>query len=162
MKRFDVDKWGAFASGLCAVHCLLVGVAFGLLPVIGLGFIATHEAEFAFFSAAILFGIWAIASGRRKHGSWLPAKVFATGLVLVAVSHFVIGHPDLHGHGLHSAVGLQLPESFGAVGTVMAVCGGLTLVAFHFVNHRLANKATCACPVCHIEDGVQSPVQSRR
>ncbi|MBS1714861.1 MAG: MerC domain-containing protein [Armatimonadetes bacterium] len=162
MKRFDVDKWGAFASGLCAVHCLLVGVAFGLLPVLGLEFMASHEAEIGFFSAAILFGFWAIASGRRKHGSWLPAKVFAAGLALVAVSHFVIGHPDGHGHGLHSAVGLQLPESFGAVGTAMAVAGGLTLVAFHFVNHRLANKATCGCPVCHIEDGVRPVVHERR
>ena len=40
-ERINLDKLGACASAICAVHCLLTGIALGLLSVAGLGFMGS-------------------------------------------------------------------------------------------------------------------------
>jgi len=54
--RLNLDRIGAIASTICAVHCLLTGVAFGLLSVFGLGFIGSPEAEAGFIAFAVGVG----------------------------------------------------------------------------------------------------------
>lgn len=123
-----MDKVGAIASAACAVHCLVTGVAFGVLSVTGLSFLGSAGAEIAFFAVAILVGSYAIYSGHRKHGSWIPAAMFISALGILFVSH---GIPSVH-------------ETLW--GTITAVMGGLTLVAFHLVNSRLPRR--CECEHC--------------
>lgn len=134
--RFCWDRLGAWASGLCAVHCLLTGVALGLLSVVGLGFMANPWVEIGFIGIAVVVGITAIVHGHRHHGSIVPAAIFVVGILLIAASHFVFGH------GHESALHKPHPSSLWATAT--AVGGGTCLVLFHVVNQWLRHKS-CGC-----------------
>lgn len=134
--QVNPDKLGAIASAICAVHCLLTGVALGLLSFIGLGFIGSPPAEIAFISIALIVGAWAIFHGVRKHHSWLPAAIFVLGLIFIALSHFglpFLNRPNVEPH--HTPMG-----------TAFSVLGGLCLVLFHVVNLRL--QRGCSCNSC--------------
>lgn len=131
-----VDRFGAFASFACAVHCLLTGVAIGFLSVAGLGFLAGPEADVAFLIVALGVGGFAVWQGYRRHRSLLPMSLYVGGLFLVVMAHFVVGHGTA-GHGNRM------------VTSVLAASGGLMLVVFHLVNMRLGHR----CGVCHPRDG---------
>lgn len=132
-RKIDVDKLGAIAGTVCAVHCLLTGVALGLLSVAGLGFIGSAASEIGFITVAVVLGLWAIRHGIKKHHSWLPASIFVAALGCIAISHFVFPHAHEGG------------ETGSTASTVFAVLGGLCLVAFHVVNLRLAHRCGCDC-----------------
>jgi hypothetical protein len=135
--QVNLDKVGAYASAICAVHCLLTGVALGLLSIIGLGFIGSVPAEIGFISVAVLVGSWAIVHGIRKHHSLIPALIFVMGLTFIALSHFAFPH--------HHSV--NEPPTLGhTFSTIFAVLGGLSLVSFHLVNLRL--QKGCECGHC--------------
>ncbi len=153
-----IDKFGAFASALCAVHCAAVGLAMAVLPVLGLTFLADPRTEAVFIGTAVVLGVWAIVAGYRRHRNRWPAVLFLAGLVLVAASH--LGHG--HAHGVASAAHVHGPgcvhrEPWAAA---LAVLGGLTLVAFHVVNHRLGHHA-CACIVCTASEPDATPAPRR-
>ncbi len=154
MKSLDWDRWGAVASFVCAIHCGLVGFALSILPIIGMSFLANPGVDIAFFSFAVLFGVLAVNRGYRKHGSKTPIAVFFIGITLILVSHFVIGHREIGEDHLHSLLGLKFPRTFELLGTIMAVMGGLSLVIFHFLNHRLMKQVDCHCVVCRVDDKV--------
>lgn len=140
--QVNLDKVGAYASAICAVHCLLTGVALGLLSIIGLGFIGSLPAEIGFISVAVLIGSWAIVHGMRKHHSIIPAMIFVFGIACIAVSHFALPHHHVANE----------PSSAAHVAsTVFAVLGGLSLVSFHLVNLRL--QKGCACGHCPHKQG---------
>jgi hypothetical protein len=135
--RFNVDKIGAYASAICAVHCLLTGVALGLLSVAGLGFMGSVWADATFLGVAVAVAVVAIVHGVRKHHSYRPALIFTAGLVSVVLGHFVFRHP----HGTPSGF-----DSDQALSTFFSVLGGVCFVAFHVVNLRLQHK--CGCTHC--------------
>jgi hypothetical protein len=117
--RVDLDKVGATASTVCAVHCFITGAAFGLLPLIGLGFFRSIWFDLTFIGIAITVGFFAVRQGIRRHGRLTPGLVFVAGLLSIVLGHFVFGHESL-------------------LGTVLSVAGGLGLVSFHFLNRRMA------------------------
>jgi MerC mercury resistance protein len=126
--RIDMDRVGAFASAACAVHCVLTGLALGLMSVAGFGFIASPIVEAGFFLTAILVGTWALVHGVRKHHSYRPALVFILGMGSLLVSHFILDHDTL-------------------AGSLTSAFGGLCLVSFHILNQRLGHSCkTCTCP----------------
>ncbi|MBI5708295.1 MAG: MerC domain-containing protein [Armatimonadetes bacterium] len=135
MAKSTMTAWeriGVCAGTLCAVHCVLTGLALGLLSVAGLGFLKSPLVEFAFIGTAALTGLWAIQHGVRRHHSWVPAIVFVSGLALIVGSHFVF----------ESGFGTT---AFGSgVGVAMAITGGLAVGAFHFVNRRMQHRG-CSC-----------------
>ncbi len=130
--RWNLDRVGAYASAICAVHCVLTGVAIGLLSVLGLDFIGSPIAEGAFYATAMTVGTWAFIHGLKKHRSMWPGTVFFVGMICLLVSHLVFGH----GTPGHETVG----------GTVFSVLGGLSLVCFHVLNQRMAHR--CVCSQC--------------
>ena len=112
----SVDRLGVFMSGVCAVHCALTALLPGLLTALGLGALLSHEAEWAFTVAAIVFAVSALVYGLRAHRSkWVPA-VLAVGVVGLLASRFI------EEAGAHSA------------GTVVGVAAGLALVVGHVSN----------------------------
>lgn len=135
-QSLNLDRLGAFASAVCAVHCLITGVALGLLSVVGLGFLGSPQAEAGFFFTTLTIGTVALIHGRRRHHSMIPAIIFVTGLACLLISHFVFGH---EGHG----------NRLGP--TILNVMGGLSLVLFHCTNQRMQHG--CACSTCtHVEN----------
>ena len=126
-RRIDLDRVGAMASAICAVHCLLTGAAFGLLSVMGLGFIGSPPAELAFLVVTLSVGTLAVVHGHRKHHSVVPSLFFVGGLASWLTGHLAFRH-----------------GTYG--GTAFAVMGGLGLVTFHVLNQRLARR--CACGHC--------------
>ncbi len=125
-----LDRVGVCASALCAVHCILTGLAMGFLAVAGLEFISEPIVEFAFVGTAFLVGGFAVFHGKRQHHSWLPASVFVAGLGSIVLSHFL-------GHGGHDG-------TRNLAGTILAVLGGLLIASFHIVNLKLQHKG-CGC-----------------
>ena len=97
-----------------------------------------------FIVFAVSVGAFAVWSGYRKHNSLLPAILFLTGLSMVVVSHFILGHS-------HLGAPAQARDWVDMGSDALAVVGGLTLVAFHFVNARKIKHAGCQCPTCRTE-----------
>ncbi len=122
------DKVGGAASFLCAVHCVLTGVALGALSAFGLEFLASKGTEIAFLSVALIAGAFAIASGIRHHHDRRIALLFLAGLALIVARHFLFPHQ--HGHGNDHGHAHAAPLA----ATLMSVAGGLLLVGFHVVN----------------------------
>lgn len=139
VKRWDWDRIGAWASGACAVHCLLTSVAFGVLAVVGLDWLGSKTSELIFLATAVSVGALAVTLGYRRHRSWIPGLILGSGLLMVVIGHFVLGHSHAHG----GATGTHHHDGGSHfLTTLFSVGGGLTLVAFHLVNARLSR---CGC-----------------
>jgi drug/metabolite transporter (DMT)-like permease len=126
-RRIDLDRMGAFASGACAIHCLLSGLALGVLSVVGLGFLASGTSEIIFITVTLTVGSSAVYFGFRKHRSWAPAALYAVGLSALVSSHLVLRHDSL-------------------LGTVVSVLAGLCFVSFHLVNQSCCRKLAVRRP----------------
>jgi hypothetical protein len=136
-RQIDYDKVGTYASAICAVHCLITGIALGLLSVVGIGFIGSVQADVTFLGIAVLVATIAIVHGIRKHHSYKPALIFVTGMVSIVLGHFVFRHV----HTGNPAMDLDRVLS-----TIFSVLGGLCFVAFHVVNQRM--QKSCGCDHC--------------
>lgn len=140
IKRIDLDKVGMCASAICAVHCLLTGLAFGLLSISGLAFIDNEAWDITFIVAAAVLGAFAVVHGQRKHHSLFPGLVFLVGMTSVVIGNFFMKH--VHRDGV--------PESFFTHWghTFFMVVGGLSLVSFHMLNVWLQRHGGCGCEGC--------------
>ncbi|CAN5347131.1 MerC domain-containing protein [soil metagenome] len=128
VREANWDKFGTWASALCAVHCVLTGFALGLLSLVGLSFIGSPLTEALFIISAVGLGSLAVYHGNQKHHSIVPAVIFCTGMLFILSAHFVFHH-----------------ESAG--GAICSVLGGLTLISFHWVNLKL--QRGCSCGSCN-------------
>lgn len=140
LKRIDFDKVGVCASAVCAVHCLLTGLAFGLLSVSGLAFMENEVFDVVFIGLAGILGAVAVVHGRRKHHSYYPAAVFVFGMVAIVVGNFFVHH--VHREGVPEG----LWDHYGH--TICMVLGGLSLVGFHTLNVWLQRHGGCGCNGC--------------
>jgi hypothetical protein len=116
-----IDRFGVFASVVCAIHCLLLAVAPTVFAVIGLEILADHETEWFFIALAIGAALLATFIGFRKHGSRKVVTFFMIGIALLIVSRLT---EMMHLHG---------------VGVVISIAGGACLVTAHFLNIRKSN-----------------------
>lgn len=118
------DRVGAFLGIACAIHCLAVPLLLGVLPTLGLGFLAEHGFDLIIIISALAFAAMAAYSGFKVHRDRRILWGFALAAALM-----------LGGHELEHMDTLW--------GRVPAILGGLTLAAVHFFNLRLARR--CAC-----------------
>lgn len=121
-----LDKAGATASFLCAVHCAVMPFVLTLLPLLGLGFLSSEPVEWALLAASATLGTSSLCLGFREHGK---RRVFA--VLGLALSLLVAGR-IVHEHHL------------GWWGPVLMVLGGFTMMSAHLINHRLCRS----CRVC--------------
>ena len=122
-----LDAAGATASFLCAIHCALMPLVVGLLPLVGLSFLANEATEWALIGSSAVLGTTSLCWGYREHRSRRAMALLAAGLALLALGRFA------HQRG------------FDQYGVGMLVVGGLTIAAAHLVNRRLCQS----CRVCH-------------
>lgn len=117
-----VDRVGATASLLCAVHCALLPFVLALLPLIGLEFLAGHTFERIFVAcAAALAGASLIVAYRRhRRPQALFLMVPGIALLLFGIAINLDVHVLLH--------------------TASVVTGGLLLAGAHVTNLVLAHR----------------------
>jgi hypothetical protein len=124
-----VDRVGATASLLCAVHCMLLPFVLALLPLIGLEFLAGHTFERIFVACAAVLAGASIFTAYRRHRH--PQALF---LVVPGIALLVFGVAiDINAHVV--------------IHTASVVTGGLLVASAHVTNLVLAHRhhhATCA------------------
>lgn len=117
------DRLGALASFLCAIHCALLPFVLAVLPLLGLGFLASHGFERGFVLFACVLALASLVGAYRRHRRPLPLRLALTGLVLLLM-------------------GVTFAENYSIVlHSVMVTCGGLLVASAHFVNLRM-DRAT--------------------
>ena len=99
-----VDRFGAVASSLCALHCALCAFLPVIFAVLGLGFLLTHEAEWLLNIVAILFGSWALGLAWRTHRSSGVLGLLLVGILGLLLSRGLemAAHSDHHGETAHT------------------------------------------------------------
>jgi ABC-type Fe3+-siderophore transport system permease subunit len=122
-----LDRLGAAASLTCAVHCAAMPSLIGLLPLVGLTFLADEQTEMVLAGLSIGIGILnLIPSYARKHRQWRPLLIFISGASLII------------------AVKL-LTEKGSRLETPTMMLGALLIACAHVVNRRLCR----GCTTCH-------------
>ena len=95
-----VDRFGAVASSLCAVHCAVSALLPAAFAVLGLGFLLGHGAEWVLTLIAVAFATAALALGWWRHRSLQVAGFLALGIVGLVASRGIemsSGHHEHHG-----------------------------------------------------------------
>ena len=149
------DRWGAFASSACAVHCLLSPLLFLSLPSIAN--VWAHPASHALLLLAVVpLALTVLWRGYRKHGEhWvIGAALLGLGFVLVgAALPYLSGAEAGHAAG---AVGHECAHCCPTVvtddagqsrlsfppGSVASIVGSVFLVGAHLGNRRSCRR----CP----------------
>jgi len=127
-----LDGLGVSASFLCAVHCAILPIAAGLLPVMGLQAFAHPAIEKTIFvSALIIASLSLFPSYIRVHRKASALMIFCAGFTML-----FIGHEAGHEWGL---TWVEAP---------LAVAGGLGVALAHYVNYKECHS----CPTCHDHD----------
>ena len=78
------DGVGITASALCAVHCAVLPLAVGFLPLLGLDFLRRPVFEYGMIGLAFAIGAGALWHGfARHHGRVWPGVLFGAGMMLL-------------------------------------------------------------------------------
>ncbi len=126
-----IDRFGAFGSLACAVHCALLPVVIAALPSLGLAVWLGDGFERGFVLFATLLGIFSLAWGYRRHRAFRALWLLLPGLAVLWAALVV---PSLHASVVPHAVAMTL--------------GGTLVGLGHLVNLRLnhghVHDASCA------------------
>ena len=117
------DTTGACLSVACAIHCLAMPLLIAVLPLIGLGFLASERAELVLITGAIGLAIGSLALGVRHHRSWRALLILIVALVFIATARTAVE---------------------GTFEVVFYSIGAILLASAHLVNRHLCKT----CPVC--------------
>ncbi|MHA6203101.1 MerC domain-containing protein [Dyella soli] len=118
-----LDRVGAMASFLCAIHCAALPFVLALLPLLGLGFLAGQGFERGFVMFACALALASLLSSYRHHHRQLPLLLALPGLALLITGVTFAEHYSI---ALHS---------------VLVTCGGLLVATAHFINLRTHRAA---------------------
>jgi hypothetical protein len=129
------DKIGSVLSSLCAVHCLCLPMLIGLLPMLGLTFLAGHTFERTACVTMILLAAACIWAGCRVHRQWGLFILLIAGAALVLHTQFA-GTPE------EKEARTDWNEA------AVMVVGGSLIAASHLLNLRL--RARCHCAQCEV------------
>ncbi|MDQ3011039.1 MAG: MerC domain-containing protein [Acidobacteriota bacterium] len=117
-----LDRVGVAASLLCAVHCALMPLLLGFLPLFGLKFLADETTEWMFFASAFIIGALSLLpSYARRHSRIGPLLFFTIGVGIILVARLTFGESRF-----------EMPA---------AVAGASLIATAHLINHRLCR--TC-------------------
>lgn len=101
-----IDSLGSVSATLCAVHCALLPLAIALLPVLGLGVLASAGFEQGFVLFATLLGVSSLSQGYRRHRVATALAWLVPGLLAVwAGVYMPLLHESPAGHVIAMATG---------------------------------------------------------
>jgi len=76
-----IDRFGATASSLCAVHCAVCALLPAAFAALGLGVLLSHKAEFGLALVAIVLGLFAMRLAWKTHRSPQVTALLALGIL---------------------------------------------------------------------------------
>jgi hypothetical protein len=85
------SRGSSWAGIACLVHCMTLPFLIGVLPAIGLSFLANGWFEFAVLGTAVAFSLTSLCWGVTKHGK---QRLF--GVLAAAVLFFILAHTTSH------------------------------------------------------------------
>ena len=130
LKNTSLDRFGSIASTVCAIHCALSPILFGLLPLIGGANVNERWLEPFFILAAIGLAVVALARGYTVHHRRSVVPLFVLGFASIVAGRWIVAEAS------------PLWESG------LVVAGSLILVLAHWRNH----SACMTCLVCNSMD----------
>jgi hypothetical protein len=152
-----VDRFGAFASAACAVHCSVSALLPAAFAALGLGFLVGHETEWVLTLVAVSFGVVAFAVGWRRHRKILVFAMLAIGVSGLLAARVIEGEGHHHGHEPHAAQGEHGEHVVGAgsghhdegdhdshgqgFGEGLGIAAGLILMMGHITNLQEVQRA---------------------
>ncbi|MCY7295382.1 MerC domain-containing protein [Alteromonas sp. a30] len=120
IKTRILDKFGIWASSLCAAHCLLLPVLLPLIPLMSASFVAQDWFERSILIISLIAGFWAVFSGfYRYHKQVYP-------IVSIALGGMIYWNKDVFG---------ETYEPF-----TIAV-GAMLIIFAHVANLKLCQRA---------------------
>lgn len=125
-----LDSIGAAVSFTCAIHCSVLPLLIGVLPLLGLSFLLDHEIESIFLVAAVVLGGSSFGVGFRAHRRMYVFLFLVGALTLIFMGRQLVDER------------LELP---------LVVGGSLVLAAGHFVNRRLCRLCSDCDPNLSID-----------
>jgi MerC mercury resistance protein len=129
--RSWVDSLGASVSIACAIQCTLFPLLIGVLPLVGLGFLAGDGVEKVFLVTSIILAVGSLSWGFRRHKNLYVFLFLIGGLLLI----------------LTGGVWVEENSEISFV-----VSGTLVLAAGHLLNRRLCQL----CVVCESSEKNQA------
>jgi hypothetical protein len=122
VRRWDV--LGVVVSAACVVHCVAMPLVLGLLPALGLEFLAKDGFHQTLAAVVLVVALGAFVPGFRSHRLVRVPILGSAGVVLLGSAAF-------------SKLGLG-PES------ILTALGGTMLVVAHVINRRALGHAHAA------------------
>jgi hypothetical protein len=122
--KFNWDAFGIATSLACAIHCAILPLTLGSLPLFGVNII--HNLAFEWFMIALAFAIgsYALIHGFFKHHRNLaPVLCFVFGFLLLVLKQFFV----------EAEYWLLVPA------VILIICA-------HYYNYRLCHKTGCSSP----------------
>jgi len=117
-----LDRAGATASFLCAIHCALMPFIITMLPLLGLSFLASEPVEWTLLLSSATLGTLSLCAGFREHRS---RRVFA--MLGMALALLVAGRIFHERH-------------VGWLGPIFMVMGGFSMMGAHLLNQMLCRS----------------------
>ncbi len=125
-----LDKTGAAASWLCAVHCLVMPLIVSFLPLLGTSFLAGEGGEYVFIGFSVVIAALSLLPGYfKQHGKIRILILFASGIGFVIFAD-VLFEESIIGKTAFSLVG--------------AICISFS----HFLNRRLCLDCRKCAETC--------------
>lgn len=140
--KFNLDKIGLAASLICAVHCAFLPLIIGILPLIGMGFMAHGLFDWVMVGIAAIVGLVSIMKGHQTHKKHTPACFFIPGIFIILISLFVASHFG----ECHTCAGHDHDEF--PFHSIMMAIGGVLIAVSHFINMKLCKSCTSCSEAC--------------
>jgi len=157
-----IDRFGATASGLCALHCAICALLPAAFAALGLGVLLSHNVENGLAGMAILFGLTAIRLAWTTHRSPAVTALLACGIVglIGARSLEMSSSHDHHGaeehaahhtddehdeHDKHDEHDEHDDDNLHLAGSSIGVSAGLMLAIGHLLNLRAVARCREEC-----------------
>lgn len=121
-----LDKTGAVFSWICAVHCIAPPFLVSVLPIVGLSFVGSEFAEYAFLSISVVVGALSLVPAYfRRHRQLRTILLFSTGIGLIILADALF-EENITGKSLFLAA------------------GAVAISVSHIINRKLCKN----CNVC--------------
>ena len=94
-----IDRFGAVASTLCALHCAVCALLPAAFGALGLGMLLSQEVEWGFTIVAVSFALVALILVVRQKRSYLITGLLGLGIIGLLTSRGLEMGSDHHHHG---------------------------------------------------------------